>query len=71
MGHAAVSNRREGLLDDLGRHVAELVTAGDLEGARVAAEALCALLVEGPERRAAGLVIDLAAERIRRRGGSR
>jgi hypothetical protein len=49
--------------------VAELLGAGDLEGARVATEALSRLLGPGASTAGTGSVIDLE-ERRRRDGGS-
>lgn len=54
---------RAALVADLARHVGELAAAGDLTAARVASEALRALL--GAEGEAA-VVVDLASERARR-----
>ncbi len=49
---------------ELAAHVARLLAAGDLEGARIAHRAIGRLLAGPPEHSAA--VVDLAEERRRR-----
>jgi len=60
------ANPRADLASDLAGHVARLLAAGDVEGARVAGDAMMRLLAAAPD--GAG-VVDLAAERARRRDG--
>jgi len=58
------ANPRAALAADLAGHLARLLAAGDVEGARITHETIGRLLVTEPSEGAA--VVDLAAERRRR-----
>jgi len=60
----AAPNARAALGADLAGHVARLLAAGDVEGARIAHEAMGRLLAAAAP--SSGTVVDLAAERARR-----
>jgi hypothetical protein len=60
----APANPRAALAADLAGHMARLLAAGDVEGARITHETIGRLL--GGEPSGGAVVLDLAAERRRR-----